>query len=115
MKFPITRESLQAFDYAKAQEERREKEVQKEFAHILIQLRGKFEQDMVSNMKEKRFVWHNLNVLTLRVNMQMNSHCQPNYETIDGLPLFIDKLKELFIGCDIIVDPLKTYLIIDWS
>ena len=27
----------------------------------------------------------------------------------------VDKVKEVFIGCDIIIDPLKTYLIIDWS
>jgi hypothetical protein len=31
------------------------------------------------------------------------------------LPVFIHLLKETFINCDIIVDPLKTYLIIDWS
>ena len=31
------------------------------------------------------------------------------------LPEFISLLKENFIDCDIIVDPLKTYLIIDWS
>ena len=33
-------------------------------------------------------------------------------EFIDKLT---DKLKENFIGCDIIIDPLKTYIIIDWS
>jgi hypothetical protein len=32
-----------------------------------------------------------------------------------ALPEFIEMLKETFIGCDIIIDPLKTYLIIDWS
>ena len=32
-----------------------------------------------------------------------------------ALPEFIEMLKETFIGCDIILDPLKTYLIIDWS
>ena len=31
------------------------------------------------------------------------------------LPRFVEKLKETFVGCDIIIDPLKTYLIIDWS
>lgn len=34
MKFPITRESLQAFDYAKEQEELKEEEIQKKaYAH----------------------------------------------------------------------------------
>jgi hypothetical protein len=45
----------------------------------------------------------------------------PSYTISNGepvakyLPEFIDLLKENFIDCDIIVDPLKTYLIIDWS
>jgi hypothetical protein len=44
-------------------------------------------------------------------NPQVNYNEQFN----QSLPEFIELLKETFIGCDIIVDPLKTYLIIDWS
>jgi hypothetical protein len=99
MKFPITRESLQVFDYAKEQEELRKEEVQKLLAQILEQLCKEFKQNMVSNMKEKKFVWRQLH----------------NRIQIEYLPIFIDKLKENFVGCDIIIDPLKTYLIIDWS
>jgi len=35
MKFPITRETLQAFDYAKEQEELKEEEVQKTFINTI--------------------------------------------------------------------------------
>lgn len=35
--------------------------------------------------------------------------------SVDLIPRFIEKLKATFIGCEIIVDPLKTYVIIDWS
>jgi hypothetical protein len=52
---------------------------------------------MCSNVTEKKFVWRQV--------QNVREH----------LPQFIEKLKAVFIGCDIITDPLKTYLIIDWS
>ena len=110
MKFPITRETLQGFDYAKDQDELKEEEIQKRFTLILDGLCKEFKQNMVSNMKEKRFVWrrglHNIRQFHIPgFSSQMDEY----------LPRFIEKLNELFIGCDIIIDPLKTYLIIDWS
>jgi RecG-like helicase len=110
MKFPITRESLQAFDYAREQEEIKEEEIQKMVTLLLDQLCKEFKQQMPSNTREKRFVWRSIhNVRQLHI-----PGFQPQ-RTDDYLPRFIDKLKERFIGCDIIIDPLKTYLIIDWS
>jgi hypothetical protein len=109
MKFPISRESLQAFNYAKEQEELREEEVQKRLAQILEELCKEFKQSMPSNSKEKKFVWRRFN------NITMMNHQDRNPSKKDYLPQFIDTLKYTFVGCDIIVDPLKTYLIIDWS
>ena len=106
MKFPITRESLQAFDYAKEQEELKEEEIQKRLTLILDGLCKEFMQAMPSNSKEKKFVWRGLN--------HINQQCR-NSSKKDYIPILIDKVKEVFIGCDIIIDPLKTYLIIDWS
>jgi hypothetical protein len=109
MKFPITRESLQAFDYAKEKEELREEEIQKRFMQILEGLCNEFKQSMPSNSKEKKFVWR-------RLDMIRQFHISGFSSKMDEyLPMFIEKLKEVFIGCDIIIDPLKTYLIIDWS
>ena len=120
MKFPITRESLQAFDYAKEQEELKEEEIQKRLALILDGLCKEFNQAMPSNSKEKKFVWRGLNNITMMHHQDRNSlimmhHQDRNSAKKDYIPIFIDKLKEVFIGCDIIIDPLKTYLIIDWS
>jgi len=109
MKFPITRESLQAFDYLKEQEELKEEEIQKRFTLILEELCKEFKQGMPSNSKEKKFVWRGLR------NITMMNHPDYNSSKKDYIPIFIERLKELFIGCDIIIDPLKTYLIIDWS
>ena len=98
MKFPITRESLQAFDYVKDREELQEEEIQKRLTQTLEILCNHFKQTMLSNSKEKKYVWRQLSSVN-------HTH----------VPQFIDKLKEIFIGCDISIDPLKTYLIIDWS
>jgi hypothetical protein len=109
MKFPITRETLQAFDYAKEQEELREEEIQKRFTQILDGLCTEFKKGMNTNSKEKKFVWRGLGNIR-------HFHIPGFNSKIDEyLPQFIDKLKEVFVGCDIIIDPLKTYLIIDWS
>ena len=109
MKFPITREILQAFDYAKEQEELKEEEIQKRLTLILDSLCKDFKQSMPSNSREKKFVWRKLN------NITMMNHQDRTSSKKDYIPIFIDKVKEVFIGCDIIIDPLKTYLIIDWS
>jgi hypothetical protein len=110
MKFPITRESLQAFDPAKEREELKEEEIQKSFTQNLDGLCKEFKQNIQSYSKEKRFVWRNLHAIR---NLYLSGFSQGT--TDEYLPRFIEKVKETFIDCDIIIDPLKTYLIIDWS
>jgi hypothetical protein len=109
MKFPITRGSLQAYDYLKEQEELKEEEVQKRLTLILEGLCKEFKQNMASNTIQKKFVWRGLRTIT------MMNHPDYNSSKKDYVPIFIEKLKELFISCDIIIDPLKTYVIIDWT
>jgi len=110
MKFPITRESLQAFDYAKEQEELKEEELQKRIEIVLENLCETFKMNIRSNSQQKKFVWQLNYFNTISIPKS-----KFGYRLDEYLPQFIDKLKEIFIGCDIIIDPLKTYLIIDWS
>jgi hypothetical protein len=105
MKFPITRESLQAFDSARDYKEEQQEQDQKRLIENLERLCKDFKKSMRENSKEKKFVWKQLD----SVGYLMST------TKVESLLQFIDKLKEIFIGCDIIVDPLKTYLIIDWS
>jgi hypothetical protein len=127
MKFPITRESLQAFDFAKEREELREEAIQNNLYQLLDIIRKEFKSNMYTNSKEKKYIWRNLHMLR---NLNINNNLgQYTYGSVGGItfsqsttpkideyiPRFIDMLKETFIGCDIIVDPLKTYLIIDWN
>jgi hypothetical protein len=109
MKFPVTRESLQALDSAKYREELNEEETQKDFKAMIDRLCNEFERSMFSNLQQKRFVWQELQ--KIRQYRRPGSHSEMD----KYIPVFIEKLKEVFIGCDIIMDPLKTYLIIDWS
>jgi hypothetical protein len=115
MKFPITRESLQAFDPVKEHEERMEEEVQKSFTQMIDIICKEVERNMHS--KEKKYVWRNLHLVrNLHINIRFPvGSTYKTMNTDEYLPRFIEKLKETFIGCDIIIDPLKTYLIIDWS
>jgi len=109
MKFPITRQSLQAFDNDKEQNELKEEEFQKKFVQLLENICTEFKKNMPSNSKKKRFVWylHGLQQLHVRGIITMNFQ--------EHIPMLLEKLYEIFIGCDIVVDPLKTYLVIDWS
>lgn len=111
MKFPISRESLQAFDYAKEQQEIKEEEIEKRLSLILQELCKQFQQGMSSISKEKKFVWRNIH----HIKQMSPGSSIGHMEKAPYLPRFIEKLKETFVGCDIIVDPLKTYIIIDWS
>ena len=127
MKFPITRETLQAFDSSDDLDELFEEEIQKQIGLLLDQLCKDFKKNMRANFKEKKYVWRNLHLLGSIDNILLNLAGSLSNTATDAisrtrrpnidryLPPFIEKLKETFIGCDIIVDPLKTYLIIDWS
>ena len=109
MKFPITRECLQTLDFAKERDELREEEIHKMLAQILEQLCNEFKKSISSNFREKKFVWRRLQ------NIRQLNISGVNTNLDEYLPQFIENLKEVFIDCDIIIDPLKTYLIIDWS
>ena len=108
MKFPITREILQTYNRVKAQEELIEEENQKLLTKCLDGLCNNFKLFMPSNVETKKFVWQEIQQIRSIGRVSKNKYDE-------YLPQFIEKLKEIFIGCDIIMDPLKTYIIIDWS
>jgi hypothetical protein len=106
MKFPISRTSLQQFDYERERKELQEEENQKNLTDTICRLCKNFDAEFHNRRnyppKEKKFIW------SLSKNFT-------GLDTFIYLPQFIDKVKELFVDCDIIIDPLKTYIIIDWS
>jgi hypothetical protein len=66
----------------------------------------KFALDIIGNKTAD-----NINGILRATNGYGNRMPQPTSILEDVL----DKLKELFLDCIIQVDPLKTYIIIDWS
>jgi hypothetical protein len=60
-------------------------------------------------MNDKRFIWDGVR----NIKSSGSSVIDVNESIL--IPLLVQKLKENFIGCDITVDPLRTYIIIDWS
>jgi len=130
MKFPITRECLKALDPQKEKKEKYEFLIQTHIKSLVSDICRDIEflvlYEIPSNqnpkyndsnkkrhdelIRDKRYIWDLKNI---RINP-----LPPTYTSIGEsilIPRLVEKLKETFIGCDIIVDPLKTYLIIDWS
>ena len=113
MKFPITRETLQAFDQKTEDAEKKEDRIHKLLHDDVKQICNEVEKGMTLYSREKRFIWNGLRP-NLRFSRNQNG---PEYMKVnidEYLPRLIDALKETFIGCDIITDPLKTYIIISW-
>ena len=116
MKFPITRESLQAWDYNNDQDELRieafHKEVHTQLKRALDIIYPQFQQQMHTNSYQtKKFVFQ----LSPYIQNIRQRNIQSEKFVNEFIDKLIDKLKENFIGCDIIIDTLKTYIIIDWS
>ena len=111
MKFPITRESLQAFDQKKEDAEKTEHRIQQLLEWHVKEICDTLVKGMAGYSRDKKFVWRGF------TNSAVFDRREGAYliQIDDYIPRIIEKLKETFIGCDVISDPLKTYIIIDWS
>lgn len=117
MKFPITRESLQAFDQKKEAAEQKEEFIQGILESDITEICNEVKNGMSKYSCEKRIIWKGLTEnIRGQGNYPAGNGCWSSSIHIDEyLPRLIDKLKETFLGCDIITDPLKTYIIISWA
>jgi hypothetical protein len=122
MKFPITRERIKAYAYATELEELRKEEIEKCFTVALKDLCDDFTTNIRLNPRDSRFVWRKLQTPRyFSPYLRLYGVKELQYDTEEfvlssdeHLPRFVQNLREHFIGCNIIVDPLKKYLIIDW-
>jgi hypothetical protein len=130
MKFPITREALKRVDPQQVKKEKYEIIIEshikslvngicQDIERIILYETAPFQNPKYNDpskrkhdelMRDKRYIWELSNV---RMNPNNLMHVNMNDSIL--IPCLVENLKETFIGCDIIVDPLKTYLIIDWS
>lgn len=125
MKFPITRQELQSYNYSSIRQQKVEENIHNKIAEIIKTICNDFERNLQNNVNEKKFVWnwrHNgyngidqiiqysgwssayglsdLTAIKTYIEITKNS--------------FMERLRELFLGCTIITDPLETYIMIDW-
>ena len=133
MKFPTTREYLKKCVQKDLIIEK-EKEQRYDFYRIIIQsICNDVEKMMLnSSVHDTYYIWKKLGIignskilLTCKDKNNVIAHYDrmghnnennlKDENLLKYLPEFIELLKENFIGCDIIIDPLKTYIIIDWS
>jgi len=137
MQFPITRDSLKAFNRENVIAEK-ERLWRYDFYMTLIKnISTDVEQTLLnSKIPTTQYIWRDIRVIgdwknimnqphilknimnqpQIKLIQYCSQYCQYSGEGLTKyLPEFIDLLKDNFINCDIIVDPLKTYLIIDWS
>ena len=107
MEFPITRERLQNFqsEYKQFQNEKVISKIVESLTHKIFEMAGR-----QNGMNPTRI----LQVMTRELNDQRNYGILFGLFT-DYIPQIIYKLQERFPDITITMDPMKTYLYIDWS
>lgn len=112
MEFPITRERLQNYKNGEAKEREITKRVNEMIHHICNQI-----ETTVLTTSEKRCIYSLKGKLAYNLifNCLMIENNGIQLPPNGLLPQLVEALKEKCVGCDIIVDPLNTYIIIDWS
>jgi hypothetical protein len=95
MELPITRETLRNYNRLEARDNNM-------INSGLTRLLNLVQMHLMKST-EIRFIMRNLNI----------EHITGVSERL--IPEFIEKIRENFIDCVVTVDPLRTYVIIDWS
>jgi len=122
MKFPITREELQSYNNSSIMQQKIEENINMKISEIIKRICDDFERNLPNNLNEKKFVWYweNGNNIDKLVHYSWRSSgygpdpTAIKIYTENKKHSFMESLRELFIGCNIIIDPLQTYIIIDW-
>ena len=116
MKFPITRESLQAFNQTTEEAEQKEEFIQRILECDITAICNELVRGMHEYSSQKRIIWRTFQNISQRGMYHTgNGNYSSNINIDEYLPRLVEKLKETFIGCDIVSDPLKTYIVIGWS
>jgi hypothetical protein len=120
MKFPITREELQSYNTSIIMQQKIEENINIKISEIIKNICDDFEQNLLNNLNQKKFVWYWRGRDGIDTIIRYSSGRYGLSDTY-GLSYienkkndFMNLLRELFIGCNIICDPLQTYIIIDW-
>ena len=106
MEFPITRERLQTYRANDAAANHNKQRVLKE-----LNLICKFvEQKVLDN--ERKYIYE----IRHEIKHGHINPCNGSFPPVGPiLKELLEAIKNSFLGCTILIDPLETYIIIDWS
>jgi hypothetical protein len=109
MEFPITRERLQNYRENEAVAVETKQRVSKEMKQICKDV-----EILLINSNERKYVYRISGDIKYGFIFPMNNPIvRVNQKGI--LKELIEALENTFIDCKIILDPLETYILIDWS
>jgi len=122
MKFPITRTELQAHTKDSILNELKEEMMYLHLYRIIRNIKEDFEKNFLIGMKDKRFIIKLDSAFRNKLIIQdpsaygiITNHITKLLGFKISIESIIESLKKNFLGCDILIDPLETYIIIDWS
>jgi len=102
-------------------QQRTEENINKKISEIIQNICDEFDKNLLNNVNEKKFVWYWERGNGIDKIIQYSSG---PYGLSDPTAIkmyienkkncFMERLRELFLGCTIIMDPLQTYIMIDW-
>lgn len=108
MELPITRKRLQDYRYNEATELNAKQRVD-----IIMKKICKGVEAVILSSDETKYIYRIESII--HGKLPVGSGPTKNLIERYILPDLIDALKTNFHNCDIIMDPLKTYILIDWS
>ena len=109
MEFPISRERLQNYRVNEALSVQIKQSVNEEIKKICKDI-----EKNVLTTNSRKYVYKISSHIKFGVSRPQN--CQVSLVQSAGfLKELIVEIKNVFPDCDVIVDPLETYIIIDWS
>lgn len=131
MNFPVTREYLRTCVREEVIAEK-EKGQRYEFYEALVKRICNDVENMIlkSPTRETQYVWKDVGILAhWRIfldsrysadpisyyNGRIKPHHPKDAAVQSYIPEFLELLKTKFIGCDIVTDPLQTYIMIVWA
>jgi len=111
MKFPITREQLQAYDPDVEKIEQAEQDLEKGIKRLIEQLCTDFKQRMPLYSRYKQYVQY--------ISVDQLQRTMPEYINRINAPWFlvryIERVQEMFIGCDVRYSTSDVSLTINWE
>jgi len=111
MEFPITRERLQNYKANEADYAQVKQNLSKEMKEICRDV-----EKTVLTTNARKYVYKNVGIVKyMRIQSKMSIGGGEPYRLYNCLNELLEAIKTTFPDCTITIDPLETYIIIDWS